>query len=83
VKDDWVWECWDICTGKGLAQAIFEPNLFPYKYSNILKSSNSSYLTAYEDEIKCSKTSAYKIQTPGNYSEENIQQMCLSLVYIV
>jgi hypothetical protein len=23
---------------------------------------------------ECSKTSAYKIQTPGNYPEENIQQ---------
>jgi len=33
-----------------LAQAIFEPNLFPYKYSNILKHSHSSYLSAYEDE---------------------------------
>jgi hypothetical protein len=35
--------------GKGLAQAIFEPNLFPYKYSNILKPSLSSYLSTYED----------------------------------
>jgi len=32
-----------------MAQAIFEPNLFPYKYSNILKPSYSSYLSAYED----------------------------------
>jgi hypothetical protein len=32
-----------------LAQAIFKPNLFPYKYSNILKLSHSSYLSAYED----------------------------------
>jgi len=32
-----------------LAQAIFEPNLFLYKYSNILKPSHSSYLSAYED----------------------------------
>ena len=31
------------------AQAIFEPNLFPYKYSNILKPSHSSYLSTYED----------------------------------
>ena len=27
------------------------------------------------EETECSKTSAYKIQTPGNYPEENIQQM--------
>ena len=28
---------------------------------------------AYEDGTECSETSAYKIQTPGNYPEENIQ----------
>jgi hypothetical protein len=32
-----------------LAQAIFKPNLFPYKYPNILNPSHSSYLPAYED----------------------------------
>jgi hypothetical protein len=32
-----------------LAQAIFQPNLFPYEYSNIPKPSHSSYLSAYED----------------------------------
>ena len=31
-----------------LAQAIFEPNLFLYKYPNILNPSHSSYLPAYE-----------------------------------
>jgi hypothetical protein len=25
------------------------------------------------EQTECSETSAYKIQTPGNYSEENIQ----------
>jgi len=30
------------------------------------------HLLAYEDGTECSETSAYKIQTPGNYSEENI-----------
>jgi hypothetical protein len=35
--------------GNYLAQAIFEPNLFPYKYPNILNPSYSSYLSAYED----------------------------------
>jgi hypothetical protein len=29
---------------------------------------------AYEDGTVCFETSAYKIQTPGNYPEENIQQ---------
>jgi hypothetical protein len=32
-----------------LAQAVFEPNLFPYKYPNILNPSHSPYLSAYED----------------------------------
>jgi hypothetical protein len=53
--------------------AVFEPNIFPYKYPNILKPSNSSYLPAYKDGTECSETSAYKIQTPGNYPEESIQ----------
>jgi hypothetical protein len=32
------------------------------------------HLLAYEDGTKCSETSAYKIQTPGNCPEENTQQ---------
>jgi hypothetical protein len=44
------------------------------KYSNILKPSHSSYLSAYEDGTECSETSAYKIQTPGNCPEESKQQ---------
>jgi hypothetical protein len=56
-----------------LAQAIVEPNNFPHKYSNILKPNHSSYLSAYEAGTECSETSAYKIQTPGNYPEESIQ----------
>jgi len=28
------------------------------------------YLLAYEDGTECSETSAYKIQTPGNYPED-------------
>jgi len=31
------------------AQAIFEPNLSPYKYSSVLKNNHSSHLPAYED----------------------------------
>jgi hypothetical protein len=27
------------------------------------------------EQIECSETSAYKIQTPGNHPEENIQQL--------
>jgi len=36
---------------------------------------NSSYLPTCEDGTEFSETSAYKIQTPGNYPEESIQQM--------
>jgi hypothetical protein len=32
-----------------LAQAVFEPNLFLYKYRDILNLSHSSYLPAYGD----------------------------------
>ena len=35
----------------------------------------TSYLPAYEGGTECSETSAYKIQTPGNYSEESIQHI--------
>jgi hypothetical protein len=31
------------------------------------------YLLANDNGTECSETSAYKIQTPGNYPEENIQ----------
>jgi len=31
------------------------------------------HLSAYKDGTECFETSAYKIQTPGNYPEENIQ----------
>jgi hypothetical protein len=43
----------------------------PQPFSNLV----IIYLLAYEDEIECSETSAYKIQTPRNYPEENIQQI--------
>ena len=97
-----------------LAKAIFEPNIFLYKYPNIFKPSHLSYrvsdpplpchplscwlrlfskqtfspintptfsnlviLHTYPpmkmEEIYCSETSAYKIQTPENYPEESIQ----------
>jgi hypothetical protein len=58
-----------------MAQANFEPTLSCIYTLTIPKPSYySSYLPAYEDGTECSETSAYKIQTPGNYPEENIQQ---------
>jgi hypothetical protein len=57
-----------------MAQANFEPTFSCINTLTILKPSYySSYLPAYEDGTECSETSAYKIQTPGNYPEENIQ----------
>jgi hypothetical protein len=56
-----------------LAQAVFEPDLFPYEYPNILNPGHSLDLPASEDGTECSKTLAYKIQTVGNYPEGNIQ----------
>jgi hypothetical protein len=38
-----------------------------------LKPSHSSHLHAYEDGAECSETLSYKLQTPGNYPEESIQ----------
>jgi hypothetical protein len=55
-----------------LAQALFKPDLFPYKNSSIFKPSHPSYLSACEDGTECSKMSAYKIQMPENYPEESI-----------
>jgi len=33
------------------------------------------HLPAYDDGTECSETSAYKIQTPANYPEENVQHV--------
>jgi len=52
----------------------------PRKYPNILNPSHSSYLPANEDGTECSETLAYKIQTPGNYPEESIQQISITRV---
>jgi hypothetical protein len=56
-----------------LAQAISEPNLFPYKYPNKLIPVILPAYTVYEDETECSATSAYKVQTPENHQKERIQ----------
>jgi hypothetical protein len=32
-----------------------------------------TYLPMKMEQAECSETSAYKIQTPGNYPEENIE----------
>ena len=65
--------------GKGTEQIVEGNN--PHKgqtFSHMntltfLKPSHLSYRPAYEDGTECSDTSAYKIQTPGNYPEESVQ----------
>jgi hypothetical protein len=54
--------------GSGYFRAKPSPVWIPLQFSN----SVILHLSAYEDV--CSETSAYKIQTPGNYPEENMQQ---------
>jgi len=57
-----------------MAQAIFEPNFFPYEFPTFLKpSSFYTHLPVYEDGTECSETSAYNLQARGNYPEESIQ----------
>jgi len=45
-----------------------------------LKHSHSyTYPPMKMEQTECSETSAYKIQTPGNYPEESIQILSLSI----
>jgi hypothetical protein len=41
-----------------------------------------TYLPMKMEQTKCSETSAYKAQTPGNYPEENIKQISVYLVQV-
>jgi hypothetical protein len=45
------------------------------KFSNLV----ILHLPAHEDGTECSETSEYEIQTPANYPEENIQDLCGSV----
>jgi len=61
-------------TGFDSKIVIFEPNIFPYKYPNILYPVIlRTYPPMKMEQTQCSETSAYKIQTPGNYPEESTQ----------
>jgi hypothetical protein len=42
-----------------------------------------TYLPRKMEQTECSETSAHKIQTPGNYPEENIQQKTSCLLFTV
>jgi hypothetical protein len=60
----------------GYFRAKPSPVRIPQQFSNLI----ILHLPAYENETECFETSAYKIQTPGNYPEENIQQTYCSLL---
>jgi len=50
----------------------FVPNLFPYHFFILVLSTNI-YLPMKMEQRECSETSAYKLQAPGNYPKESIQ----------
>jgi len=54
--------------GSDYFRAKRSPVWIPQLFSNLV----IIHLLAYEDETECSETSAYKIQMPGNYPEENL-----------
>jgi hypothetical protein len=57
-----------------MAQAIFKPDLFPYKYPNISQIHLiHTYLPVKMEQTESSKMLAYKIQMTGNYPEESMQ----------
>jgi hypothetical protein len=63
-----------------MAQANFEPTFSCINTLTILKPSYShTYLPMKMEQTECSEKSTYKIQTPGNYLEENIQHFCIAL----
>jgi hypothetical protein len=56
--------------------------MFDFKISpSSFHTHTHTYLPIKMEQTECSETSAYKIQTPGNYPEETIQgiYICLKL----
>jgi hypothetical protein len=56
-----------------LAQVIFEPKVFPYKYPNNIVPVILPAYTTYKDGTECPETSACKIQIPRNHPKERIK----------
>ena len=74
IKYDWIKQSWSIYTGKGLApkfssQTFSCINTPTFLNPVILR----TYLPMKIEHTECSETSAYKIQTPGNYPDESTQ----------
>jgi hypothetical protein len=61
------------CPSLLLAQTTFQPDPSPYKY-RLLSSQViiHTYPHVKMEQTVCSETSAFNIQTPGKYPEENI-----------
>ena len=71
MKNDWGWEMLGYLYGERFGSSQTFPRI------NTLTISNLVILHTYPpikmEQRECSETSAYKIQTPGNYPEESIQ----------
>jgi len=52
---------------------LFSSQAFSPWLPKLLSNLVIHHVPAHEDGTECSETSAYKIQTPGNYPKENIQ----------
>jgi len=65
-----------------VAQAIFQPNFFLYKYLNNLIPIILRSYKAYKVGTECSETSAHKIQKPGNHAQERIQEVTSLAMYV-
>jgi len=67
--------------GLGFFRAKPSPVWILQPFSNLV----TVHLLAYEDGTEFSETSAYKIQTPGNYPEGNIQRIinCPTQLHLV
>jgi len=78
---NWVENIWVSIREKDRKHLFSSP--FAFKYRNIPNHNQSSYLPSMKMEnTECSETSAYTIQTPGNYSEVSkytIQNMAKAL----
>ena len=59
-------------TASGVYMPTFRNTMF-HLHMQVDVSRIYSHLPAYEDGTECSETSAYKLQTPGNYPKERIQ----------
>jgi hypothetical protein len=60
-------------TDRGTSTCASRKPTFPFNTLAWLGNLVILHLPAYEDETVCSETSAYEIQTSGNYPEESIK----------